>query len=216
MPKPAGGGKSRWPAGNRTDLPSLWGWPMTVEAEVLVVEDEPDLADLYAAWLKNAYAVRTAYSGEEALDKLDESIDVVFLDRRMPGISGDAVLEEIQERHFECRVSMVTAVEPDYDIVEMGFDDYLVKPATKEELTKTVERLLTRSNYNDKLDEYASLVSKKTALEMEKSHAELNSSEEFQKLEARIDQLKEHVDPIVQDFDQEDVAAVLRDLPMSS
>ena len=189
---------------------------MTADAEVLVVEDEPDLADLYAAWLKDDYAVQTAYSGEEALDKLNESIDVVFLDRRMPGVSGDTVLEEIRSRGFDCRVSMVTAVEPDFDIVEMGFDDYLVKPASKSDLNDTVERLLTRSNYNDKLDEYAALVSKKTALKMEKSHAELESNDEYQELVARIEELKEHVDPMVQDFDKDDVAAVLRDLPASS
>lgn len=188
---------------------------MTVNADVLVVEDEPDLADLYAAWLKDDYAVRTAYSGEEAIDYLDDSLDVVFLDRRMPGVSGDTVLETIRERGCDCRVSMVTAVEPDFDIVKMGFDDYLVKPATKEDLIETVERLITRSNYNDKLDEYASLVSKKTALTMEKSPSELESSEEYQELENRIEQLKEHVDPMVKEFDQEDVAAVLRDLPAS-
>lgn len=189
---------------------------MTVKAEVLVVEDEPDLADLYAAWLKDDYAVQTAYSGEEALKKLTGSVDVMFLDRRMPGISGDRVLEEVNDLDIDCRIAMLTAVEPDFDIVEMGFDDYLVKPASKPDLEDTVERLLTLSNYNDKLDEYASLVSKKTALQMEKSESELESSEEFERLESRIERLQEHVDPMVQDFDPDAVAAVLRDLPVSS
>ena len=44
---------------------------------VLVVEDEPDLADLYAAWLGDEYRVRTAYGGHEALDQLDEVDDEV-------------------------------------------------------------------------------------------------------------------------------------------
>jgi len=188
---------------------------MTINAEVLVVEDEPDLADLYADWLKEDYTVSTAYSGEEALDHLDHSIDVVFLDRRMPGISGDSVLETIRREGYDCRVSMVTAVEPDFDIVQMGFDDYLVKPATKEQLSDTVERLKIRSNYNDKLDEYAALVSKKTALMMEKSAPELQSNEEYQELETRIEELKEYVDPMVKEFNKEDIAAVLRDLPAS-
>ncbi|TKX52052.1 response regulator, partial [Halorubrum sp. SS7] len=58
---------------------------------VLVVEDEPDLADLYAAWLGDEYRVRTAYGGREALDQLDETddeVDAILLDRRMPGLSG--------------------------------------------------------------------------------------------------------------------------------
>lgn len=58
---------------------------------VLVVEDEPDLADLYAAWLGDEYRVRTAYGGQEALDELDEAddeVDAILLDRRMPGFPG--------------------------------------------------------------------------------------------------------------------------------
>ena len=81
---------------------------------VLVVEDEPDLADLYATWLKIDYSVRTAYGGEEAVEQLDDEIDVVLLDRRMPGLSGDEVLTKIRERGIDCYVSMVTAVEPDF------------------------------------------------------------------------------------------------------
>jgi len=102
---------------------------------VLVVEDEPDLADLYAAWLGDEYRVRTAYGGQEALDELDEAddeVDAILLDRRMPGLSGDEVLAAVRERGIDCRVAMVTAVEPDFDILKMGFDDYLVKPVTSD------------------------------------------------------------------------------------
>ncbi len=80
---------------------------------VLVVEDEPDLADLYATWLRGEYRVRVAYGGREALEKLDDEVEVVLLDRRMPDLSGDEALKEIRERGFDCRVAMVTAVEPD-------------------------------------------------------------------------------------------------------
>jgi len=58
-------------------------------ATVLVVDDEPDVADAYAAQLQNEFIVSTAYGGQEALDKIDDSVNVVLLDRRMPGISGD-------------------------------------------------------------------------------------------------------------------------------
>lgn len=153
---------------------------------VLIVEDEPDLADLYATWLRNDYGVRVAYGGREALDKLDDEVDVVLLDRRMPDLSGDEALSEIRDRGFECRVAMVTAVEPDFDIIAMGFDDYLVKPVSREALTETVSNLILRNAYDVGIQDLFSLASKKALLESEKDEAALEENEEYQRLTARL------------------------------
>ncbi|MEZ3164483.1 HalX domain-containing protein [Halorubrum sp. RMP-47] len=164
---------------------------------VLVVEDEPDLADLYAAWLGDEYRVRTAYGGREALDELDEAdnqVDAILLDRRMPGLSGDEVLTAVRERGIDCRVAMVTAVEPDFDILEMGFDDYLVKPVTSDTLRETVEGLLQRGEYDSEVQELFSLTSKKAMLESEKSATDLADNDEYQRLTERIDELRERAD----------------------
>lgn len=67
---------------------------MTFET-VLIVEDEPTLAEIYGGWLSEAYNVTIETDGESALTHIDDEIDVVLLDRRMPGLSGDAVLSEI-------------------------------------------------------------------------------------------------------------------------
>ena len=189
---------------------------MTDGGVVLVAEDEPELADHYAHWLSREYTVRTANDGQAALDRLDSEVDVIFLDRRMPALSGDQVLERIREAGFECRVAMLTAVDPDFDIIDMGFDEYLCKPVTGEELLDTASRLITRSTYDEKLGEYLSLVTKRSSLQAEKSESELARSDEFAELEARIAELEAIVDPIARDFDDEDLAAVLRDIPASS
>ncbi|ESS09035.1 MAG: HoxA-like transcriptional regulator [uncultured archaeon A07HN63] len=168
---------------------------------VLVVEDEPDLADLYATWLKTDYRVRTAYGGEEAVDQLDDEIDVILLDRRMPGLSGDEVLEEVRERGIDCRVSMVTAVEPDFDIIEMGFDTYLVKPVQRDTLSETIEDLLTRDSYESGVQELFSLSSKKALLESEKSQSALADNEEYQTLSERIEELREELDTTMDSLD---------------
>lgn len=70
----------------------------TEPATVLVVDDEPDVADAYAAQLDDQYIVSTAYGGDEALERIDVSVDIVLLDRRMPSTSGDEVLERIRNR----------------------------------------------------------------------------------------------------------------------
>lgn len=168
---------------------------------VLVVEDEPDLADLYAAWLSDEYRVRTAYGGREALDSLDDDVDVILLDRRMPGLSGDEVLVAVRDRGIDCRVAMVTAVEPDFDIIAMGFDDYLVKPVTKDALQETVESLLRRSEYDTGVQEFYALASKKALLESEKGQATLDESEEYAELTERIGVLRENLDDTIASFD---------------
>ena len=164
---------------------------------VLVVEDEPDLADLYAAWLGDEYRVRTAYGGQEALENLDEvddDVDAILLDRRMPGLSGDEVLSAVRERGIDCRVAMVTAVEPDFDILKMGFDDYLVKPVTSDTLRDTVEGLLRRGEYDTEMQELFSLTSKKAMLETEKSATELADNDEYGRLTDRINELRSRAD----------------------
>ena len=115
---------------------------------VLIVEDEPDVAETYKLWLRNDYEVRMAHDGDEGLELLDDSVDVVLLDRMMPGLSGDEVLERIRERDLGCRVSMVTAVEPDFDILEMGYYSLVEKQATLE-ASKSSAELEENDEYNE-------------------------------------------------------------------
>ncbi|WP_049982569.1 HalX domain-containing protein [Halorubrum sp. BV1] len=174
---------------------------------VLVVEDEPDLADLYAAWLSDDYSVLTAYGGQEALDQIDEAdddVDAILLDRRMPGLSGDEVLAAVRERGIDCRVAMVTAVEPDFDILQMGFDDYLVKPVTSDTLRETVDGLLRRGEYDTDVQELFSLTSKKAILETEKSATELADNEEYQDLTERIENLRSKADNSLEAVTEDD------------
>jgi len=180
---------------------------------VLIVEDEPDVAETYNLWLRDEYEVRMAQNGDEALDQLDSAVDVVLLDRMMPGLSGDEVLARIRESGFECRVAMVTAVEPDFDILEMGFDSYLTKPIRSDQLHETVSSLLERSTYDGLLQEYYSLVEKQATLEATKSSAELAESEEYNGLTDRIDELQDDLSQTLGGIeDDEDFIATLRGL----
>jgi DNA-binding response OmpR family regulator len=180
---------------------------------VIIVEDEPDVAETYRLWLESDYEVRMAHSGDEGLDKLDESADVVLLDRMMPGLSGDEVLARIRERGLDCRVAMVTAVEPDFDILEMGFDAYLCKPIKSEQLVETVENLLERSDYDDLLQEHYSLVEKRATLEAAKSNAELADNDEYLATKERIEELQDDLSETLGGIESdEDFIATLRGL----
>lgn len=182
------------------------------QATILVVDDERDIADLYTTWLESDHEIRTAYGGEEALQKADEAVDVVFLDRQMPDYSGDEVLSRIREQDLDCRVVMVTAVDPDFDIVDMGFDDYLTKPVMREDLADAVETMLERDQYNETLREYYALTEKKATLEAEKTPSELRDSTEYQQMVERVQTLEEQADVAVSGFD-DDFDSLFQEFP---
>lgn len=173
------------------------------ETKILVVEDEQDLADMYAAYLDDEFSVEVAYSGEQALETIDESFDIVLLDRRMPVVTGNEVLAHLEERGYDCRVAMVTAVNPDFDIIDLRIDDYLVKPVSHEDIRETVDRMLKLEAYNERMRELTSKKLKRNVLELEKTRAELAESEEFDKLNEEITDLEETVDSITADLDTE-------------
>lgn len=161
---------------------------------VLVVEDKEELVETLAAWLEAHHEVRTALTGHEALELADETVDVVLLDRRLPDIDGREVLERLRSKEISCRVCMVTAVQPDFDILEMGFDDYAVKPVFQDDLLDIVDSLLARSTYDEQMRGLYTLASKLSALEANKSQDELEASEEYQTLRERFTALRSESD----------------------
>ncbi|MDX1745936.1 MAG: HalX domain-containing protein [Halobacteriales archaeon] len=186
------------------------------EPIVLVVEDDPDLANLYSRWLADRYTVRVATKGTEALELLDEDVSVVLLDRRMPGMSGDEVLSEARALGYDCQVAVVTGVEPDFDIIEMGFDDYLVKPISEEALHETVIRLLERSSYDSQVRQLFALASKKAVLETEKDEMELLGSQEYQQLLDEMEALQADLEETMEGLEDADITVLIRNLETES
>lgn len=179
---------------------------------VLIVDDEPALADGHAAQLES-YNVRTAYDGEAAMGALDSTVDIVLLDRRMPGLSGDEVLDRIRERNIDCRVVMLTGVEPAVDIISMGFDEYLQKPVSGKTLQTTVERIHRRSSYNSKLQEFFSLASKRATLETEYEQTELEGESSYGQLCERLETVQKELDDVLAKLPEEDRYLVATDDP---
>lgn len=181
---------------------------MTAESDrprVLIVDDEERVAETYALRLGEKYDTEIALGGDEALEVVDDTFDVVLLDRRMPDESGDVVLNEIRRRGLDCRVIMLTAVDPGFDITEMEFDDYIVKPIDKDELHDIVDRALTLSEYNEQLQQLSSLKLKRNVLEVEMVDHELEESEQYQQLLRDIAALERDIDEMEEGLDVDEV-----------
>jgi DNA-binding response OmpR family regulator len=154
---------------------------------VLLVEDKRDLREVYETYLRDRFDVRTASDGQEALRTIDETVDVVLLDRRMPDMNGDEVLGKLRERGYKAPVAMVTGVEPDVDVLDLPFDEYLTKPVDSDELVNAVRVLNTRSTFDEKSREFFRLISKKASIEAD---ADTEETEEYDDLLRQLGSLR--------------------------
>ncbi len=117
------------------------------KASILVVEDNEDLCTTVAYNLKKrGYEVKTAFSGEEALEKAGRLIlDLVLLDINLPGIDGIAVLNKLKQHDPDLLVIIITAygdLNHAISALQGGAYDYLTKPFELEELRLKVAKAL--------------------------------------------------------------------------
>lgn len=166
------------------------GPPPQGDAHVLVVEDEESLAALYRVWLEPDYEVSTALTGRAVDAALDETVDVVVLDRRLPDATGADVLERIRERDHDCMVTMASAVEPELEIASLPIDDYVPKPVDRETLGATVEDLLLRATVPEARRELLALHSRRLVLESEIDANRIEDAREYRGLLAAIERLE--------------------------
>lgn len=117
---------------------------------VLLIEDDVSLAEAVAAWLRlDGYAVDWVDRGDQADTALrTHAYDCILLDRGLPGLAGDQVLRQLRGRGQAVPVLIITARDALSDRVEgldLGADDYLVKPFDLEELSARMRAALRRA-----------------------------------------------------------------------
>lgn len=128
-----------------------------VAKKILIVDDERNMRQLVRVYLANeGYCLDEASSGKEAIQKIQQHLyDAVILDIMMPGINGWEVCKQIRYVGTDTRVLMLTAkteVEDRVQGLNLGADDYLIKPFAPEELVARVKALLRRKTHLSKND----------------------------------------------------------------
>jgi DNA-binding response OmpR family regulator len=119
-----------------------------VMATILIVDDEPQIVEILSSYLqKDGYHVITATSGKDALDlAAGGQLDLIILDLMLPDISGEEVCSRIR-RESRVPILMLTAKSGESDRItglEIGADDYLVKPFSPRELVARVRAIMRR------------------------------------------------------------------------
>jgi DNA-binding response OmpR family regulator len=118
-------------------------------SKILLVEDEPSISEIAELYLKRAgYQVQAVRDGHAAMQSLQQEIpDLLVLDLMLPGMDGLSITRWLRDRS-EVPIIMLTARRDESDRIaglEMGADDYVVKPFSPQELVSRVRAVLRRS-----------------------------------------------------------------------
>ena len=137
-------------------------------SKILLVDDDIELTDLLAEVLRlTGFEVEIANNGQEALDKLNSSHQLVLLDVMMPVLNGIETLKKIRQTS-NVPVMMLTARGEEIDRVlglELGADDYLPKPFNDRELVARIKAILRRVSPSESSKNSTALPSEENTLE---------------------------------------------------
>lgn len=130
-------------------------------AKILIVEDEPSIAEVVSLYLRRAgFRVEVAQDGADALDMLERDIpDLIVLDLMLPKVNGLSITRWIRDRS-DVPIIMLTARREEADRIaglEMGADDYVVKPFSPQELVSRVRAVLRRATSTSEITTETSL-----------------------------------------------------------
>lgn len=142
------------------------------QIEILVADDENAIADIIKFNLeKQGFKIRTANDGEETLEKISQKApDLLILDIMMPKKNGFEVLSTLRQK-YKFPVIILTAKEEESDKIhglELGADDYMVKPFSINELIARVKANLRRLDFQNPEHNVDQIVYKDLSLDLGK------------------------------------------------
>lgn len=172
---------------------------MTDDLRVLVVDDNEGCRELYALWLEGSYDVQTAENGIAAIELVDDGIDLVLIDRNMPGPGGIDVAEKMREDGYDGGVIMVSSEPLDFDLLSSPFENYIQKPAKRRDFVRAIDRVHTRTQLQDKLTEYYAATATLATLESQHAGADGDDCEEVDRARHRVEQTRAAVQKLLEE-----------------
>jgi len=146
--------------------------------KILIVEDEESVLDpLELLLTKEGFSIETARDGREALEKFAKTNpDLILLDLMLPEISGTEVCRQIRIKS-QVPIIMLTAKDTEVDKVvglELGADDYVVKPYSKAELVARIKAVLRRQGSDSTNEPSGSISAGPVVIDVERHQVSIN------------------------------------------
>ncbi len=118
--------------------------------DILIVDDEPSVVEVVSLYLRReGFTVRSAGDGRRALEAIaQEAPSLIVLDLMLPKVDGMEILRQVRQQSADIPVIMLTARGQETDRIyglELGADDYVVKPFSPAELVARVKAVLRRT-----------------------------------------------------------------------
>jgi two-component system response regulator CssR len=135
---------------------------LPLSKKIYLVEDEQSLNILLQKYLqREGYDITTFFDGRSAIDKINDQPDLWILDIMLPDIDGYELIKNIKKKNENTPVIFMSARNEELDRVvglELGSDDYLSKPFLPRELVIRTNKILARSNNEEKLNKDALMI----------------------------------------------------------
>ncbi|MDR0231099.1 MAG: response regulator transcription factor [Dysgonamonadaceae bacterium] len=148
---------------------------------IFVVDDEKDICEILQFNLENeGFVVDTAYSAEEALNKLSDEHQIILLDVMMGGMSGFRMAEKLRKQGNKIPIVFLTAKDTENDLLtgfSIGADDYISKPFSIKEVVARVKAVLKRTNKSDNASQSEDIIIDKLKISQGTKQVELDDKQ---------------------------------------
>ena len=169
---------------------SAWGerYLEQTTPRILLVDADRRITEMYAQWLTNRYTVSRAHNDEELEEQLDETIDVLLADERLPGT---ALSDAIGNTDGTCRILVLVGDRPRLDLLDLECDDILRKPIVQETALESIDEQLSRQGEPAERRELESIRTRLRLFESIYSADRLESTDSYDELRTRLESLEE-------------------------
>lgn len=164
--------------------------PESTPPTVLIGDDDVNRADRHADCLPLEYTVQTANTLDSAVEMLTADVNVALINDEIGDTAGEVVLASARTRGFEGRAVLLADGNQNLERIDEQFDDLLTTPVSRTAVEETIERMLERDVFDTRLEAILSFVSRMSTLESKLSIEELQNSESYARLDARLDEYR--------------------------
>ncbi|MFD1569950.1 response regulator transcription factor [Halorubrum laminariae] len=162
---------------------------------ILLLDDDRERADEYAAWL-DAYAVRVAGDVESGLDALDDEVDVVLLDAGLADPDPAATIGRIRARRAGCQIGLLSGDTSGLTVLGLDVNEYVPRPINREELRESVARLVDHGAAEAAVERYLLLVTRLRRVEA-RPDRDATDDEQYQELTGEIAARRSQIDTLL-------------------